>query len=104
MKVNIPIGKIIQEEVFQMNISLQELSERINIHKKKLLVLFNCKTIDIDILYKWCCVLNIDFFTVYSKYLDDIEESIDMETMRLNSFNIKLRLSTFENELLRNIS
>jgi hypothetical protein len=104
MKVNIPIGKIIQEEVFQMNISLQELSERINIHKKKLLVLFNCKTIDIDILYKWCCVLKIDFFTVYSKYLDDIEESIDMETKRLNSFNIKLRLSTFENELLRNIS
>jgi transcriptional regulator with XRE-family HTH domain len=104
MKVNIPIGKIIQEEVFQMNISLQELSERINIHKKKLLVLFNCKTIDIDILYKWCCVLNIDFFTIYSKYLDDIDESIDMETMRLNSFNIKLRLSTIENELLRNIS
>jgi hypothetical protein len=104
MKVNIPIGKIIQEEVFKMNISLQELSERINIHKKKLLILFNCKTIDIDILYKWCYILNIDFFTIYSKYLDDIEESIDMETMRLNSFNIKLRLSTIENELLRNIS
>lgn len=99
MQVNIPIGKIIQEEVFQMNISLQELSERVNIHKKKLLILFNSKTIDINILYRWCCVLKIDFFTIYSKCLLDSEDSIDMETMRFNDLNPNVKQSVIENEL-----
>jgi hypothetical protein len=86
MDVNIPIGKIIQEEVFQMNISLQELSERVRIHKKKLLLLFNCKTMDLNLLYRWCCLLKIDFFTIYSKMLTNIEDSIEIETLRLNSY------------------
>lgn len=91
MQVNIPIGKIIQQEVFQMNISLQELSERVNIHKKTLLLLFNCKSMDVNLLYRWCCLLKIDFFTIYSKYLLEIEESIELETIRLNSFNSSMK-------------
>lgn len=91
MQVNIPIGKLVQEEVFKMNISLQELSERVNIHKKTLLLIFNSKTMDINILYRWCCVLKIDFFTIYSKYLLEIDDSIEMETMRINSFNCSLK-------------
>jgi len=90
MLVNIPIGKLVQEEVFQMNISLQELSERVSIHIKNLLLVFNSKTMDVNILYEWCCVLKIDFSTIYSKYLLEVYESIEIETMRLNSFNSSL--------------
>jgi transcriptional regulator with XRE-family HTH domain len=85
MQVNIPIGKLIQEEVFKMNISLQELSERVNIQKRTLLIIFNCKSMDLNILYRWCYVLKIDFFIVYTKYLQEIDESIELETSILNS-------------------
>jgi len=96
MQVNIPIGKIIQEEVFQMNISLQELSERVFIHKETLLLLFNCKTMDINILYRWCCLLRIDFFTIYSKTLMEDDDCLDKETIRIND---KVKILKYENKL-----
>jgi hypothetical protein len=64
-----PIGKIIQQEVFKLNISLNELSYRMQIPEKKLLMLFNAKTIDVYLLYRWCCFLKIDFFLLYRKCL-----------------------------------
>lgn len=74
------IGYIIQQEVFKLNISLSELSDRMQIPKKKLLNMFDSQSMDIYILYKWCCFLKIDFFTLYSKYLRENVYGISNET------------------------
>lgn len=69
MKVNILIGEMIQKEVYELNMSLQEISERVHIQKKDLLLLFKKKNMDTHVLYKWSCLLGVDFFSNYSEYL-----------------------------------
>lgn len=63
------IGKIIQEEVFKMNISLNELSDILFLNEKILLMIFKYKNIDLDLLYRFSVVVGIDFFSVYTHYL-----------------------------------
>lgn len=75
-----PIGRIIQEEVFKLNISLSELSDRMHISEKKLLLFFNSKTLDVYLLYRWSCLLKIDFFALYSIYLQKNVTGISNET------------------------
>lgn len=75
---NISIGKILQEEVYQLNISLHELSEKMFLSEKALLNLFKSKSIEVTLLYKWCSVLKIDFFEIYSQNLSINEPNIEL--------------------------
>ena len=75
---NISIGRILQEEVFQMNISLYELSEKMYLSEKTLLNLFDSKSIEVSLLYKWSSVLKIDFFEIYSQNLSINEPNIEL--------------------------
>jgi hypothetical protein len=83
---SIPIGRIIQEKVFQMNVSLHELSDRMFLSEKTLLHLFNSKTIETSMLYRLSCVMKINLFTIYSVYLSENVHAIDIETMT-HSYN-----------------
>ena len=75
------IGKLIQEEVFKLNISLSELSERMHISEKNLLTFFDKTNIDVHFLYQWSCVLKIDLFEIYSRNLNDEVGYIAHDTM-----------------------
>jgi hypothetical protein len=86
MNPSISIGRIIQEEAFQMNVSLHELSDRMFLTEKTLLLLFNSKSIEMSLLYRWSCVMNINLFEIYSEYLSDSVYAIDVETMT-HSYN-----------------
>jgi hypothetical protein len=76
-----PIGRIIQQEVFKLKISLSEISDRMQIPERKLLDLFNAKSIDVFLLYKWSCFLKIDFFMLYSKCLRENIHGISLESI-----------------------
>jgi transposase len=82
---NISIGKILQEEVYQLNISLHELSEKMFLSEKALLNLFKSKSIEVTLLYKWCSVLKIDFFEIYSQNLSINEPNIELGFINHNS-------------------
>jgi hypothetical protein len=90
MNTTIPIGRIIQEKVFQMNISLRELSERMHIKERELMDVFNYKTMDIGLLYKWSCVLQLNFFNLYSESLlddDIVETEMTSQNINIHSLN-----------------
>jgi hypothetical protein len=82
------IGKVIEDYLFEMNISLSEISERIDIPKQEILKLSKVKRMDVMILYKWCLLLRLDFFALFSYSLDNEDDSITLNTM---THNIKFK-------------
>ena len=99
MNTTIPIGRIIQEKVFQMNISLRELSERMHIKERELMDVFNYKTMDIGLLYKWSCVLKLNFFNLYSESLLDDNDLIETEMTSQNVIIHSSNTYHYENKL-----
>ena len=92
MKNNIHIGKLIQEEVFKMNISLHDLSNILHTNEKNLLRNFERKVLSTKDLYIWSLITKIDFFKVYSDYLKSSDPEIQKK-MRIHTLKQKYNRS-----------
>ncbi|MDR3286927.1 MAG: helix-turn-helix domain-containing protein [Prevotellaceae bacterium] len=74
---NIHIGKLIKEKFDEKNITKAEFARLINIHRSTVYLLFEQKSIDIELLINISKVLEYDFISeVYLKHNTAKEKSI----------------------------
>lgn len=68
------IGKIIEEELRRQKLSVTWLSRKIHCDRRNVYDIFERTSIDTELLYRICQVLNVDFFAYYSQSLKSLDQ------------------------------
>ncbi|MBB4807916.1 transcriptional regulator with XRE-family HTH domain [Chryseobacterium defluvii] len=66
---NIHIGQFIKERVEEKEITMDRICNFLNKDEKFIEEVYNNKSIDTDLLLRWCKLLEYDFFRIYSSHL-----------------------------------
>ncbi|PTT34454.1 transposase [Chryseobacterium sp. HMWF028] len=66
---NIHIGSLIRSKVEEHQISIERISRFLEFTEEDVEKLYHAKSIDTDILLKWCKLLKFDFFRFYTGHL-----------------------------------
>ncbi|MDN3695288.1 transposase [Chryseobacterium tructae] len=66
---NIHIGTLIQSKVSEQQISMERITKFLSKTESEVEGMFRDKSIDTDILLKWCKLLKFDFFRFYTGHL-----------------------------------
>lgn len=66
---NIHIGTLIQSKVSEQQISMERITKFLSKTESEVEGMFREKSIDTDILLKWCKLLKFDFFRFYTGHL-----------------------------------
>jgi len=66
---NIHIGSLIRSKVEEHQISIERISRFLELAEEDVEKLYHAKSIDTDILLKWCKLLKFDFFRFYTGHL-----------------------------------
>lgn len=68
--MELDIGEIIRFEFEKSGLSIAQFARMINKERSLVYHLFKRRSIDTDLLYRICIVLNIDFFRLFSEKLE----------------------------------
>ncbi|MBL1220619.1 helix-turn-helix domain-containing protein [Chryseobacterium sp. L7] len=66
---DINIGPMISKRALECNIDLSRLCNFFNCSSQDILNMYDAKSLDCEILLKWCKILEYDFFRFYSQNL-----------------------------------
>lgn len=66
---NIHIGSLIRSKVEEYQISIERISRFLNKTEDEVEMMYHSKSIDTDVLLKWCKLLKFDFFRFYTGHL-----------------------------------
>ncbi|HCM35932.1 transposase [Chryseobacterium sp.] len=66
---NIHLGKLIQERVEELAIDSIRICKFLKSTEKEIKEMYQSKSLDSEILLRWCKLLEYDFFRVYSQHL-----------------------------------
>ncbi len=66
---DIHIGNLIRSKVEEHQISIERISRFLNRTEDEVEKMFHAKSMDTDILLKWCKLLKFDFFRFYTGHL-----------------------------------
>ncbi|CAD0222878.1 transposase [Chryseobacterium sp. D764] len=66
---NIHIGSLIRTKVEEHQISIERISRFLNEPEDHVEMMYQAKSIDTDMLMKWCKLLKFDFFRFYTGHL-----------------------------------
>ncbi|MGE8555173.1 MAG: transposase [Chryseobacterium jejuense] len=66
---NIHIGSLVQSKVAEQQISMERITKFLGKTDREVESMFHEKSIDTDILLKWCKLLKFDFFRLYTGHL-----------------------------------
>ncbi|MGR3855085.1 transposase [Chryseobacterium indologenes] len=66
---NIHIGSLIQSKVEEYQISIERISRFLNSTEDEVESMYHAKSMDTDVLLKWCKLLKFDFFRFYTGHL-----------------------------------
>ncbi|KAA2221272.1 transposase [Chryseobacterium sediminis] len=66
---NIHIGILIRSKVEEHQISIERISRFLDRAESDIEMMYQAKSIDTDILLKWCKLLKFDFFRFYTGHL-----------------------------------
>ncbi|MDR6488960.1 hypothetical protein J2799_003495 [Chryseobacterium vietnamense] len=66
---NIHIGSLIQSKVEECQISIERISRFLSRTEDEVEMMYHAKSMDTDILLKWCKLLKFDFFRFYTGHL-----------------------------------
>ena len=66
---NIHIGSLIQSKVEEYQISIERISRFLNSTEDEVESMYHVKSMDTDVLLKWCKLLKFDFFRFYTGHL-----------------------------------
>ena len=66
---NIHIGNLIRSKVEEHQISIERISRFLNKAEDEVEKMYHAKSMDTDILLKWCKLLKFDFFRFYTGHL-----------------------------------
>ncbi|KYH06303.1 transposase [Chryseobacterium cucumeris] len=66
---NIHIGSLIQAKVEECQISIERISRFLNRPEDEVERMYHAKSMDTDVLLKWCKLLKFDFFRFYTGHL-----------------------------------
>lgn len=66
---DILIGKYIEKRVRESGITLERIAKFLKCTEADLLLIFDSKSIDSDVLLRFCKILEYDFFRLYSQHL-----------------------------------
>lgn len=66
---NIDIGDVIRSKVEEHKISIERISRFLGKTEYEIVKMYEQKSIDTDILLKWCKLLKFDFFRFYTGHL-----------------------------------
>ncbi len=65
----IHIGSIIKEKVKEQKIDSERICNFINVKDKDILSMYSMRSLDSEIILKWCKLLRYDLFRLYSQHL-----------------------------------
>ncbi|PWW29835.1 transposase [Chryseobacterium sp. AG844] len=66
---NIHIGSLIRSKVEEYQISIERISRFLNSTEDEVEKMYHAKSMDTDVLLKWCKLLKFDFFRFYTGHL-----------------------------------
>lgn len=66
---NIHIGSLIRSKVEEYQISIERISRFLNSTEDEVEKMYHAKSMDTDVLLKWCKLLKFDFFQFYTGHL-----------------------------------
>jgi hypothetical protein len=66
---DIHIGQFIKERVEEMEVPMDRICNFLNKDVVSVENMYNSKSIDTDLLLRWCKLLEYDFFRIYSSHL-----------------------------------
>lgn len=66
---NIHIGSLIRSKVEEHQISIERISRFLNKTEDEIEMMYHTKSMDTDVLLKWCKLLKFDFFRFYTGHL-----------------------------------
>lgn len=66
---NIHIGSLIRSKVEEYQISIERISRFLNSTEDEVEKMYHAKSMDTDMLLKWCKLLKFDFFRFYTGHL-----------------------------------
>ncbi|MGI9581667.1 transposase [Chryseobacterium sp. RRHN12] len=66
---NIHIGSLVQSKVEEYQIPIERISRFLNSTEDEVERMYHAKSIDTDVLLKWCKLLKFDFFRFYTGHL-----------------------------------
>ncbi|MFS4471753.1 transposase [Chryseobacterium sp. T20] len=66
---DIHIGNLIRSKVEEYQISIERISRFLNRTEEEVEMMFHAKSMDTDVLLKWCKLLKFDFFRFYTGHL-----------------------------------
>jgi hypothetical protein len=66
---NIHIGSLIRSKVEEYQISIERISRFLNSTEDEVERMYHAKSMDTDMLLKWCKLLKFDFFRFYTGHL-----------------------------------
>ncbi|MFP8895027.1 MULTISPECIES: transposase [Chryseobacterium] len=66
---NIHIGSLIRSKVEEYQISIERISRFLNSTEDEVESMYHTKSMDTDVLLKWCKLLKFDFFRFYTGHL-----------------------------------
>ncbi|MDR4953290.1 transposase [Chryseobacterium sp. ES2] len=66
---DIHIGNLIRSKVEEYQISIERISRFLNRTEDEVEMMFHVKSMDTDVLLKWCKLLKFDFFRFYTGHL-----------------------------------
>lgn len=66
---NIHIGSFIEQRVKESGIEISRICKYFNLNEAEVEEIYASKSIDSDLLLKWCKLVEYDFFRLYSQHL-----------------------------------
>lgn len=99
---NIHIGTYIKQRVDEKNISLQRICKFFQTNEQNILKIYQQKSVDTDLLLRWCKLLEYDFFRLYVTHLllyDGISHTKNNKTIRENGEKIHFRKNIYSKEI-----
>lgn len=93
------IGAIIQEEFKKSGLSASQFARMINRERSLVYHLFKRQSIDTDLLYKICMVLDIDLFRLFSERLSEENVKIAAQYQAKGGNSVRKRKILLEIEV-----
>ncbi|KFF13939.1 transposase [Chryseobacterium soli] len=66
---NIHIGKCVEKRVEEMTISMDRICNFHKMTEDEIRIMYTQKSLDSEVLMKWCKLLDYDFFRIYTQHL-----------------------------------
>ncbi|QES93948.1 transposase [Empedobacter brevis] len=97
---DINIGELIKIRVEELQIETSRICNFLNCTSKELDNFYKSKNINVDILLKWCKLLEYDFFRIYSHHLILYSPPSNNKTSQIKTQLPEFRKSLYTEEII----